>query len=48
MPEWNIATRLENAASEWNVLDKYIVALVYNNVSNIRLVAKEVGWERIS
>ena len=52
MPEWhmgvNIASRLENAASEWNITDERIVTVVCDNASNMRVAAKEVGWEYVS
>ena len=52
MPEWhtsvNIASRLENAASEWNITDEHIVPVVSDNASNMRVAAEEVGWEYIS
>ena len=44
----NIASRLENAASKWNVQDEHIIALVCDNASNMRVAAEEVGWEHIS
>ena len=44
----NIASRLENAASEWNITDERIVAVVSDNASNMRVAAEEVGYGNTS
>ena len=43
----NIASRLQDVASEWNTPDEHIVAVVCDNAPNIRVDIEEVGWEYV-
>ena len=38
----NIASRLKNTASEWNITDECIVAVVCDNASNMRVAAEGI------
>ena len=43
----NIATFLRDACVEWNIPEKFIVAIVHDNASNMTCASRELGWESL-
>ena len=51
MPErytgMHIAARLHEAATEWNIPNERVSAIVRDNAANMKVAVQELGWENV-
>ena len=43
----HVADRLRQAATEWEISDERVSAIVRDNAANMRVAVEEVGWEDV-